>query len=963
MTDIRVDVELNSSSALNKLKELNKTAKYTDESFKEIKNTFDRFGNAAIALDRQRTQAFKQNLASQKSALQSFAQAAISLEKQKTTILVAEYNKQMNARKKRIQDEVKASENSFTQIVKKIKKEGAEKTRIEQKATNDKLKLINQQLTATKRAAEQERQAWQRSIQATLQARRQQAAAEARLRQAGVKQANVAALREFNAKADAMISLKKQQAAATKSTSLFSQSFKQLAARATIVTAAMTALKTAVFGTTVAIAKMVHVANILNASFESNRNALMAVTHSETIANEETQYAIDLAKRYKLDIAVLTKQYAKFAIAAQLAGMSNGEVKDSFEAVSAAIRVLNLNTQQQDRVFLALEQMASKSTVQMEELKRQLGDVLPGSVQIGARAMGYGAGEMQKFFTAVRNGTVESATFIPKFAAELEKLYGPGVEKAIDKYTAKIQGVSNEWKLLVANFGQSTREIAAFGAGMVEYPLQKFNEFTNWMRGKAGLNVAFNQVNDELTEFQKQIFKAGEDGQKALNKLRMDGVRVEDLLPDQADAALGLRTMSKEIEPLLTKLRMLREAKGLNAESWWDRRQFKKIAEELQIVSKESLDEMSPKEMVKKVVEYVKSELPKAEQEFAKIKKETDGWIKSLDKLPDASVGAIAETNRLADVTKILRQESAEYLESIDLRRIQQQIDLTKVDGLEKEKLQFMQQRLNEQMEMTNKLAKKGVTDIEAQVQAFEDETDALWDAKEQLYGYNEAKRKASELSEVFSSALEDEANKLLNSSDKFKSYADNLDDIVKELSGGNNVTPFNLSQMAREFKTLVKNNDIQAAQDKLAEFRDAARDLSRTTEGSESDYVRSIIQQVSEASKQVSERLREQGEEIKLTIGGPTAENAAAAAADAKALVEHYLNQTSISFKTILQAENVTLPSGATVSYDDLINNRTWYHTVKVKYEVENDIPPGVGDVAGVTETDYLSVATEKFG
>ena len=70
---------------------------------------------------------------------------------------------------------------------------------------------------------------------------------------------------------------------------------------------------------------------------------------------------------------------------------------------------------------MALEQMASKGKVSMEELRRQLGDALPGALEIAARSMGM---TTAAFNDAVSKGEIMSADFLPKFSRAVREELG-----------------------------------------------------------------------------------------------------------------------------------------------------------------------------------------------------------------------------------------------------------------------------------------------------------------------------------------------------------------------------------------------------------------------------------------------------------------------------------------------------------------------------------------------------------
>ena len=71
--------------------------------------------------------------------------------------------------------------------------------------------------------------------------------------------------------------------------------------------------------------------------------------------------------------------------------------------------------------------MAAKGTVSMEELRQQLGDHLPGAMNIAAKSMGMTTGEFMK---AVAAGKILAGDLLPKMADELHNLYGVAAETA-----------------------------------------------------------------------------------------------------------------------------------------------------------------------------------------------------------------------------------------------------------------------------------------------------------------------------------------------------------------------------------------------------------------------------------------------------------------------------------------------------------------------------------------------------
>jgi tape measure domain-containing protein len=150
--------------------------------------------------------------------------------------------------------------------------------------------------------------------------------------------------------------------------------------------------------------------------------------NAENFARNQ-EFLTNLINKYGLGLAQTTEAYKSFFNASTLAGQSQQETNRQFEAVTKAGTVLKLTTDQMQGAFLALGQMMSKGTVQAEELRGQLGERIPGAFSIMAKALGVNERQLNKM---LEQGQVLSKDALPKFAAELEKTFGPGAEKNLN---------------------------------------------------------------------------------------------------------------------------------------------------------------------------------------------------------------------------------------------------------------------------------------------------------------------------------------------------------------------------------------------------------------------------------------------------------------------------------------------------------------------------------------------------
>lgn len=176
----------------------------------------------------------------------------------------------------------------------------------------------------------------------------------------------------------------------------------------------------------------------------------------------------DEAHRLGLSLQETATQYSSFAISARLAGLTVAETDTVFRGVAEAGTVLHLSAERMTLTLLALEQMAGKGVVQMEELKRQLGNQIPGAVEIFAQAMGV---SVKEFYKLVQAGKVTAAE-LPKFGLELSKVFGPGLAAAVKSAQAEMNRVKSALFELRAAAGEGLLEGLAEGFSGLQRSLQ-----------------------------------------------------------------------------------------------------------------------------------------------------------------------------------------------------------------------------------------------------------------------------------------------------------------------------------------------------------------------------------------------------------------------------------------------------------------------------------------------------------
>lgn len=191
----------------------------------------------------------------------------------------------------------------------------------------------------------------------------------------------------------------------------------------------------------------------LNAGMTMQRleNAFKAITGSSQAATKEIQWLRDETKRLGQDFLTSADAYKGLAAAAMGTALEGDKVRQIFSAVSGAATVLGLSTEQVNGALMALSQMISKGVVSSEELKLQLGERLPGAVQLAAKAMGM---NMAQFTDALEKGKIKAVDFLPKLAKLLEEQFGAGLESASKSAQANMNRMGNAWEQLKQKFAE-----------------------------------------------------------------------------------------------------------------------------------------------------------------------------------------------------------------------------------------------------------------------------------------------------------------------------------------------------------------------------------------------------------------------------------------------------------------------------------------------------------------------------
>lgn len=166
-----------------------------------------------------------------------------------------------------------------------------------------------------------------------------------------------------------------------------------------------------------------------------------AAAGNANLAAREMAYIKDVTNKLGLDLRSTTESYGKFMASIRNTTMEGEKGRKVFESVAAASTALGLTAETTNRIFIAMQQMMSKGKVAAEELNGQLGESLPGALDMASRAMGVSRAELLKM---MQDGKLMADELLPRLAVELDNTYGKAATEGANSAQASFNRFKNE---------------------------------------------------------------------------------------------------------------------------------------------------------------------------------------------------------------------------------------------------------------------------------------------------------------------------------------------------------------------------------------------------------------------------------------------------------------------------------------------------------------------------------------
>jgi tape measure domain-containing protein len=193
---------------------------------------------------------------------------------------------------------------------------------------------------------------------------------------------------------------------------------------------------------------------ILNAAKSQQQfaNGLKTATQDTGTFAKELLYVDNVQRAFGLNLETTRTGFTRLYASMAPTGFDSGSIEKLFTGISAATASLQLTPDKAERVIYAFGQMASKGQIMSEELKGQLGDVLPGALAIFSKAAGMSVKEFSK---AMEDGEFVGNRFREVFAKvsdELMNRFGTGAQAAGRSLQGLINTVGGDFQRVLESF-------------------------------------------------------------------------------------------------------------------------------------------------------------------------------------------------------------------------------------------------------------------------------------------------------------------------------------------------------------------------------------------------------------------------------------------------------------------------------------------------------------------------------
>jgi lambda family phage tail tape measure protein len=153
-------------------------------------------------------------------------------------------------------------------------------------------------------------------------------------------------------------------------------------------------------------------------------------------ATRDLQYVMDMARSAPFSMGAIANSFVK------LKSTGIDPTIKAMGALTNAVAAFGGDDQVLHRATIAVQQMAGKGVISMEELRQQLGEAVPNAIRLMARSMGMSIGELTKL---ISEGRVESMDALDRMFDEMDVAFRGRALDMMGTWKGIVAQIKTEW--------------------------------------------------------------------------------------------------------------------------------------------------------------------------------------------------------------------------------------------------------------------------------------------------------------------------------------------------------------------------------------------------------------------------------------------------------------------------------------------------------------------------------------
>lgn len=173
-----------------------------------------------------------------------------------------------------------------------------------------------------------------------------------------------------------------------------------------------------------------------------------AITQTEraAMAAKDVRYLFELGKTAPFDIKSLADSFVKFR------SVGLDPTAGSLKALIDGVARFGGSGEMLHRASIAIQQMAGKGVISMEELRQQLGEAVPEAITAMATSLSMTYSDLAN---KISQGTVRSLPALTAMFSEFERRWGGSAERMMETWSGLSQKMSIVWAELMKTIGDA----------------------------------------------------------------------------------------------------------------------------------------------------------------------------------------------------------------------------------------------------------------------------------------------------------------------------------------------------------------------------------------------------------------------------------------------------------------------------------------------------------------------------